>query len=160
MFDKKNGTFAVVTLSISIAALILASVSLIKAPAKTEVAMDPSQESADVVVEETETEGDFQYVVFVGTNDKDTNEPVYAPDECLEHLEEILTRHFYGFPIQEARGGWLNDDGSVAHEYTMVVYLSDTSIDAVHAACDEMITEFNQSSILIQRNTTSTEFYS
>ncbi|MBR3533764.1 MAG: DUF3574 domain-containing protein [Clostridiales bacterium] len=158
MFDKKNGTFAVVTLSISIAALILASISLVKAPAKTEVALDPSQESADVVVEETE--GDIQYILFVGTNDKDTNEPVYAPDECLEHLEEILTRHFYGFTIQEARGGWLNDDGSVAHEYTMVVYLSDTSIDAVHAACDEMITEFNQSSILIQQNTTSTEFYS
>ena len=158
MFDKKNGTFAVVTLSISIAALILASVSLVKAPAKTEVAMDPSQESADVVVEETE--GDIQYILFVGTNDKDTNEPVYAPDECLEHLEEILTRHFYGFTIQEARGGWLNDDGSVAHEYTMVVYLSDTSIDEVHAACDEMITEFNQSTILIQQNTTSTEFYS
>ncbi len=158
MFDKKNGTFAVVTLSISIAALILASISLVKAPAKTEVAMDPSQESADVVVEEPE--GDFQYILFVGTNDKDTNEPVYAPDECLEHLEEILTRHFYGFTIQEARGGWLNDDGSVAHEYTMVVYLSDTSIDTVHAACDEMITEFNQSAILIQQNTTSTEFYS
>lgn len=158
MFDKKNGTFAVVTLSISIAALILASISLVKAPAKTEVALDPSQESADVVVEETE--GDIQYILFVGTNDKDTNEPVYAPDECLEHLEEILTRHFYGFTIQEARGGWLNDDGSVAHEYTMVVYLSDTSIDAVHAACDEMITEFNQSSIIIQQNTTSTEFYS
>lgn len=158
MFDKKNGTFAVVTLSISIAALILASISLVKAPAKTEVALDPSQESADAVVEETE--GDIQYILFVGTNDKDTNEPVYAPDECLEHLEEILTRHFYGFTIQEARGGWLNDDGSVAHEYTMVVYLSDTSIDAVHAACDEMITEFNQSSILIQQNTTSTEFYS
>ena len=78
----------------------------------------------------------------------------------MEHLEQILTEHFGGFTIQDARGGWVNDDGSIAHEYTMVVYLSDTDLDAVHSACDDLIQEFNQSAILIQQNSTITEFYS
>jgi hypothetical protein len=42
----------------------------------------------------------------------------------------------------------------------LVIYLSDTTEDQVHAAADELIRVFNQSSILIQANPTKTEFYS
>ena len=45
-------------------------------------------------------------------------------------------------------------------EYTLVIYLSDTTEEAVHAAADEMIETFRQSSVLIQANPTKTEFYS
>ena len=38
-------------------------------------------------------------------------------------------------------------------------YLSDTDADAVHAAADDLIRAFNQSSVLIQENRTATEFY-
>ena len=102
---------------------------------------------------------DIQYVMYLGTNDKDTNEPVCGPDEAKAKSEEILIRHFGGYTIQEASGGW--EDGGVRYkEYTLVIYISDTTLEKVHAAADDLIKDFRQSSILIQKNITGTEFYS
>ena len=104
-------------------------------------------------------EYDTQYVLYLGTNDKDTNEPVFAPDVCKQKAIEVLLDRFGGYTIQEANGGWKDGD-KVYTEYTLVIYLSDTTLDDVHAACDELIRVFHQSSILIQANQTKTEFYS
>ena len=65
-----------------------------------------------------------------------------------------------GYTIQEANGGWIDDDGTEYQEYTLVIYLSDTSEEDVHALCDILIDTYNQSSVLIQMNKTKTEFYS
>ncbi len=102
---------------------------------------------------------DIQYVMYLGTNDKDTNEPVCTPEEAKEIAEEILVDHFGGFTIQEAHGGW-KDEGIIYNEYTLVIYLSDTTPADVHAGADDLIKAFHQSSVLIQANETSTEFYS
>ncbi len=102
---------------------------------------------------------DIQYVLYLGTNDKDTNLPVFAPEEAKAKVREILIRHFGGYTLQEAEGGWIGDDGTLYEEHTIVIYLSDTTLDKVHAAADEMIRVFNQSSVLIQANETTTEFY-
>ena len=101
---------------------------------------------------------DIQYVLYLGTNDKDTNKPVFTQAEAKEKAKEILIRHFGGFTIQEAEGGWI-DEGTIFQEYTLVIYLSDTTTEAVHAAADELVEAFHQSSVLIQTNPTKTEFY-
>ena len=101
---------------------------------------------------------DVQYVLYLGTNDKDTNKPVYTEEQAREKAKEILIRHFGGYTIQEANGGWI-DNGTEYQEYTLVIYLSDTTAEKIHAAADELIREFNQSSIMIQENPTRTEFY-
>lgn len=103
---------------------------------------------------------DVQYVMYLGTNDKDTNEPVFDSEESIEKAKEILTDHFGGYTLQDANGGWVDDNGTLYQEYTVVIYLSDTTLDEVHAAADDLINEFNQSSVLIQQNETVTEFYS
>ena len=103
---------------------------------------------------------DTQYVLYLGTNDKDTNQPVYPPDEAKEKAKAILIDSFGGYTIQDANGGWIGDDGTEYQEYTLVIYLSDTDLDKVHAVAAKFIKEFNQSSILIQSNQTKTEFYS
>ena len=108
----------------------------------------------------TEQAEDMQYVLYLGTNDKDTNTPVFTEVEALEKAKEILIRHFGGYTIQEAHGGWVGDDGTLYQEYTLVIYLSDTTPEAVHAAADELIETFHQSSVLIHSNPTRTEFYS
>ena len=105
------------------------------------------------------SETEIQYVMYVGTNDKDSNEPVCTPDEAKSRVEDILVQHFGGYTIQEADGGW-EDNGTRYREYSVVVYLSDTDLESVHAAADDLIKEFNQSSVLIQANETRTEFYS
>ena len=137
----------VVAVAISSTALIVAMKSTTKSKSSTEVTTEAATES-----------GDIQYVLYLGTNDKDTNEPVFDQDESKAKLEEILVDHFGGYTIQEANGGW-KDGETVYQEYTLVIYLSDTNIEDVHSACDDMIKTFNQSSVLIQSNKTTTEFY-
>ena len=121
--------------------------------------MDELAEDRVPVDAEAEDEPDVQYVMYLGTNDKDTNKPVFTEDEAMEKAKEILINHFGGYTIQEANGGWI--DGETEYqEYTLVIYLSDTTEEAVHAAADELIETFNQSSVLIHTNPTTTEFYS
>lgn len=107
---------------------------------------------------EQKAEKDIQYVLYLGTNDMDSNEPVFTEAEAKAELEKILISHFGGYTISEARGGW-EDEGKIYQEYTLVVYLSDTTIDEVHKAAEDMIRTFHQSSVLIQANETTTEFY-
>ena len=107
----------------------------------------------------TEADGEVQYVMYLGTNSQANNKPVFTEDESIERAKEILIRHFGGYTLQEAHGGWV-DNGTEYQEYTLVIYISDTTLDAVHAAADELIKTFDQSSVLIQANPTKTEFYS
>ena len=112
-----------------------------------------------VLVKTNTPKEDIQYVLYLGTNDKDSNEPVFTKDKAKEELQKILIDHFGGYTISEANGGW--QDGEVLYqEYTLIIYLSDTTIEDVHSACCDMINTFHQSSILIQTNKTTTEFYS
>lgn len=107
---------------------------------------------------EEQKASDTQYVMYLGTNDKDTNKPVFTTEEAKRKAEEILIDQFGGYTIQEANGGW--KDGDVVYqEYTLVIYLSDTDLEQVHKAADKMIDAFHQSSVLIQANQTITEFY-
>ena len=135
---------SMITLILSILAILLSVVSLAT-----------GRQSAG---SKAAPEADVQYVLYLGTNDKDTNEPVFTSDEAKEEAEKILIEHFGGYTIQEANGGWI-DGGKLYQEYTLVIYLSDTDLDSVHAACDDMVRVFHQSSVLIQANETTTEFY-
>ena len=119
----------------------------------------PAAESTEAAEQNAEEKTDVQYVLYLGTNDKDTNKPVFTQAEAVEKAKDILIRHFGGYTIQEAHGGWI-DDGKVYQEYTIVIYLSDTTPEKVHAAADELVETFRQSSVLIHENPTKTEFYS
>ena len=138
---EKSKISGIATLIIAIIALCLSTMSLVKTQ---KVEFD----------EKTAT----QYVIFLGTNDQDTNEPVFSQDEAKARLEDILLKHFGGYTILEANGGWA-DDGTIYREYTLVIYLTDTTMDKVRIAADEMLGIFNQKSVLIQSNETKTELY-
>ena len=137
--------FGIIITIIAAAALCLSAVTLV-------LTLQPKQAAS-------QEKGDTQYVMYLGTNDKDTNEPVFSAEQAREKAEDILIQHFGGYTIQEAHGGW-ESDGKRYQEYTIVIYLSDTTLDKVHAAADEMLSTFRQSSVLIQENQTKTDFYS
>lgn len=137
---------------VNLIVLVIALLALCVSAVSLSVTLQPKQE-------DVKDEQDVQYVLYLGTNDKDTNEPVFSPDEARTKAEDILIEHFGGYTIQEAHGGW-EYEGTRYQEYTIVIYLSDTNLDAVHAAAKDMIRVFNQSSVLIQTNSTVTEFYS
>lgn len=144
------------TLFITIFALVVA-VSLPACAARRDSgASAGSAGSADVSNEAQ----DIQYILYLGTNDKDTNEPVFSREESKQILKDILIKKFGGYTISDAEGGWVGEDGKEYQEYTLIIYLSDTDIEQVHSVCDELIKVYDQSSILIQSNHTTTEFYS
>ena len=132
-----------------IAALVIAIIALCLSVLNLALAKKPAEQEAR----------DIQYVMYVGTNDKDTNEPVCSLEEAKGRAADILVDHFGGYTIQEANGGWQDGD-TMYQEDSLVIFLSDTTLDKVHAAADDLIQAFHQSSILIQANETSTEFYS
>ena len=115
-----------------------------------------SSEAATDVAEATDT----NYIMYLGTNDKDTDEPVFTHEEAREKAKEILVKHFGGYTIQDAEGGWMDEEGNMCQEYTIVILLSDTTLEAVHAAADELLETFRQSSVLINTEPVATEFYS
>ena len=125
---------------------------------ETDGEAEPEQAVEEAEPEAAEEGTQYQYVMYLGTNDKDTNKPVFTQAEALEQAKAILLKRFGGYTIMEANGGWI-DEGKEYQEYTLVIYLSDTNIEAVHAAADEMTEVFRQSSVLIQENPTRTEFY-
>lgn len=125
----------------------------------TESADSSQAEASATATSTSDSDGDEQYILYLGTNDKDTNEPVYSREESMERAKDILMEHFGGYTIQEAEGGWKGDDGTEYQEYTLVIHLSDTNLEAVHDAAKVMIKEFHQSSVLINTEHVQTEFY-
>jgi hypothetical protein len=93
---------------------------------------NPVNPPAAAAEQEAENAG-VQYVMYLGTNGKDTNKPVFTEEEAMEKAREILVRHFGGYTLQEAKGGW-KDGENLYQEYTLVIYLNDTTADKVHAA--------------------------
>ncbi len=125
--------------------------------AAADAAADQNQAPAEAAQEDNSQE---QYVMYLGTNSKDTNAPMFEKDECKERAKKILMDMTGGYTIQEADGGWIDDNGNECQEYTLVIYLSDITTEKVHEIADVFLKEFNQNSILIQTNPTQTEFYS
>ena len=146
----------------AVAEEVVEEAAVVEEEAEAEEAVEAeaaAEEAAPEEAEEEEQAGDVQYVLYLGTNDKDTNTPVFTAEEAMEKAREILVDHFGGYTIQEAHGGWAFD-GKLYQEYTLVIYLSDTTLEEVHAAADDLVETFNQSSVMIQANPTTTEFYS
>lgn len=136
--NNKNNTIAII---ISLVALCISIISLVI----------PSYKSKNMT-------NDYQYVIYIGTNDQNTNEPVCTPEEAKEKIENTLTKYFGGYTIQEAHGGW-EENGTFYREYSVVAYISDTDLETIHHAADDLLKEFNQFCFLIQRNETYSEFY-
>lgn len=142
-----------------LAGMLAATMAIVPLAGCSAQSGNANNSSSEASVSAVEQAGDAQYVLYLGTNDKDTNQPVFTREEAKEHAKAILMKDFGGYTIQEAEGGWRDDDGTEYQEYTLVIYLSDTDIDMVHAAAKELIAEFNQSSILISTDKVETEFY-
>ena len=115
--------------------------------------------TSEATTQQAAEEGDLQFILYVGTNDKDTNKPVCTPAQAKEKAKAILINSLGGYTIQEAEGGWIGDDGTEYQEYTMVIYLSDTTEEQAHKVAEELRQEFNQSSILINTTRVTSEFY-
>ena len=101
-----------------------------------------------------------QYVMYVGTNDKDTHLPRYSQESAREIVDKICLEYFEGYTLQEATGAWTDENNRVTHEYTIVCYFDDTDRNTVNLAADEIMKALNQQTVLIEQDNIRMEYYS
>lgn len=103
----------------------------------------------------------IQYVMYVGTNDKDTYQPKHTHEEAHAIVDEVCLKYFPdGYTLQEATGAWTDEKNNITHEYTLVCYFDGAERDTVYKAADDIIAALNQNSVLIEMDTINIDFYS
>ena len=119
--------------------------------------------SVGVLVQDNTGQGgseSIQYVMYVGTNDKDTYQPEHSEEEAREIVDQICLRYFDGYTLQDATGSWTDEKNNITHEYTLVCYFDGAKKETVYQAADEIIKELNQNTVLIEEDAIQTEYYS
>lgn len=153
--SKKTSIAAVV---IAVVSLCTSGVSLGIAAKKSDSRFVESTVQSSQV--EQETNASTQYVMYVGTNDKDTYKPEHTQQEAMKIVDEICLKYFDGYTLQEATGSWKDEKDNITHEYTIVCYFDDADEEAVYHVADDVIAALNQNTVLIEKGLVQTEYYS
>lgn len=107
----------------------------------------------------TDGEKTVQYVMYVGTNDKDTYQPEHSQQEARDIVDTVCLKYFEGYTLQEATGAWTDETGEITHEYTLVCYFDGADRETVYLAADEIIQALNQNTVLIEEDEIAIDFY-
>lgn len=101
-----------------------------------------------------------QYRMCIGTNDKDTYTQMIPTDRAFAIIDGICTTYFeYGYTIVSAIGSWKDEAGIITHENSFICYIDDIDPESVYMAADEILKALNQSTIVIESNPMSIDFY-
>ena len=107
----------------------------------------------------TQTDTAIQYVMYVGTNDKDTYEQIIPTEEAKAMIDAICYKYLDGYTLQDAVGSWADETGTPTHENTIVCYFDDADEKTVYSIADEIIKALNQNTVLIEKGTVNIDFY-
>ena len=100
-----------------------------------------------------------QYVMYVGTNDKDTYEQIISTDDAKAVIDTACQKYLEEYTLQEAVGSWVDEKGIVTHEETIICIFDSASEEEVYAVADEVIKELNQNTVLIEKSSVRMDFY-
>ena len=148
--NKITIVLSVISLVLSLACAVFVFIIRPQQPAQ------PQQPEPPVQSEGTAT----QYVLYVGTNDKDTYAPKYTQEEAKKIVDDICLKHFEGYTLQEATGSWIDENGITTHEYTIVCYFDGADEKTVYETADELLVALNQNTILVESSTLEMDYYS
>ena len=100
-----------------------------------------------------------QYVMYIGTNDKDTYTQLISTEEAKSIIDEICYKYLGGYTLQDATGSWADEKNMATHENTIVCYFDDADEAAVYKIADEVIEALNQNAVLIEKKDIRMEYY-
>jgi len=100
-----------------------------------------------------------QYVLYIGTNDKDIYEQIIPTDEAREIVNGICAKYVEGYTVSDAKGGWVDENDVLTQENTLVYTISYADEADIIAIMNEVLTALNQNSILVERRDISSLFY-
>ena len=145
---------------IGITAIIISLVSLCCSVVCLVFALTANNNTAQNNTAPKEEEYSKQYVMYVGTNDKDTYKLEITEEEAKRIVDEVCLQYFEGYTLQEATGAWTDESKNITHEYTLVCYFDDTDKETVYKAANDLIKKLNQNTVLIEEDNIRMEYYS
>lgn len=116
-------------------------------------------ETLGLETEPFETETETSYVLYIGLNDKDTYEQSVATEDAQRIVTEICLSYAKGYTHMEAKGGWIDEKEQLTQENTLVYYLRGVDKADIKNIMDQIITELNQNSILLEEKTDGILYY-
>ncbi|MBO2515744.1 MAG: hypothetical protein CW338_00510 [Clostridiales bacterium] len=101
-----------------------------------------------------------QYVLYIGTNDKDTYKQEIPIEEAISIVDNICLSHLDGYTLAQAEGRWFDESHTVTVEQTIVCYIDGADAGTVYQICDEVIAALNQNTVLVETNEVTMDYYS
>lgn len=144
---KKNGT--IIAIIIAIVSLCCSAVCLGMVLGQLNAPKAPEADAGRSI----------QYVMYVGTNDKDTYKMEMSREEARNIVDTVCLKYFEGYTLQDATGAWTDETGAITHEYTLVCYFDGADKATVYKAADEVIKALNQNTVLIEEDEITVEYY-
>ena len=92
-----------------------------------------------------------KYVLYIGTNDKDTGLPELPLEECKAIVTRACAQTVSGFTLAEAEGAWKDDAEAVVNERTLICNLNGATEAEATAIAEQAMRELDQRSVLIER---------
>ena len=152
---------SLISLILSLAACGVVGFYMVK---NTDKAPAPAESSSAVQTSDSSSAAEdntaMQYVMYVGTNDKDTYKQEIPTEEAKKIVDEICLKYFDGYTIQDAVGAWKDETGTITHENSIVCYFDYADEETVKKAADEVIKALNQNTVLIESDRRTMEYYS
>ena len=68
-------------------------------------------------------------------------------------------KYISGWTSSYATGAWTDETGTIGHENTLVIVITDATVEQVHAICDEVIPLLDQNCILITTQEIDVDYY-
>ena len=100
-----------------------------------------------------------KYVMYLGTNDKDTLKQEIPTETIREQMHEICMKYADGYTLSIMEGFYRDEAGNPTREVTLVYVFFNTPLQSVKKIMDEAIVKFNQKNILLEESRSKTIFY-
>lgn len=142
MSNKKILILLVIDLILSVGIIVYLAVGHI-------VQADDVHKQETMLDQQMETKA--KYILYIGTNDKDTNKQLIPTEEAKKKVDAICAKYVDGYTVFDANGGWKDETGTYAHENTLVCFFYDVTEDQIKNIMDDVLKELNQSAIFVEK---------
>ena len=92
-----------------------------------------------------------KYIIYIGTNDKDTYQQEIPTNEARDMVNAICAKYVEGYTASDAKGGWVDETDTLTQENTLVYSLYNIKEEQLIQVMDEVREKLNQNSILVER---------
>ena len=117
---------------------------------------EQTQDSGSLFDEETVG---AEYWMYISLNDRDTYQQEITTDEAKVRLSSIFAHHVDRYTMFEASGSWVDEQGVLTEELTLVCVFREATEEQMQAIMEEVLVDFNQNAVLLERRSSDAAFY-